>query len=119
MAIITCCSEPSEHIHEAAYNLLAPFLAELQASFRALESHPYNTFASYDPCGSDCSLASFSQNIPCFPFYMNFKTVAKIVFFIQATLRCIGGLPLKMCNILSSFSPTFPYLFVPFAELPN
>ena len=24
---------------------------------------------------------------------MNFKTVAKIVFFIQATLRCIGGLP--------------------------
>lgn len=36
MAIITCCSEPSEHIHEAVYNLLAPFLAELQASFRAL-----------------------------------------------------------------------------------
>lgn len=68
MAIITCCSEPSEHIHEAAYNLLAPFLAELQASFRALESHPYNTFASYDHYGSDCSLASFSQNIPCFPF---------------------------------------------------
>ena len=26
---------------------------------------------------------------------MNFKTVAKIVFFIQATLRCIGGLQLK------------------------
>lgn len=36
MAIITCCSEPSERIHEAVYNLLAPFLAELQASFRAL-----------------------------------------------------------------------------------
>ena len=80
------------HIHEAVYNLLAPFLAELQASFRALESHPYNTFASYDPCGSGCSLASPFQNILCYPFYVNFKTVAKIVFFIQATLRCIGGL---------------------------
>ena len=31
---------------------------------------------------------------------MNFKTVAKIVFFIQATLRCIGGLPI--------FSKTYP-----------
>ena len=27
---------------------------------------------------------------------MNFKTVAKIVFFIQATLRCIGGLQIKV-----------------------
>ena len=27
------------------------------------------------------------------PFYVNFKTVAKIIFFIYPTLRCIGGLP--------------------------
>lgn len=48
------------------------------------------------PCGSGCSLASPFQNILCFPFYVNFKTVAKIVFFIQATLRCIGGLPAEL-----------------------
>ena len=26
---------------------------------------------------------------------MNFKTVAKIIFFIQPTLRCIGGLQVQ------------------------
>ena len=41
------------------------------------------------------SPASPFQNILCFPFYVNFKTVAKIIFFIQPTLRCIGGLLLK------------------------
>ena len=44
------------------------------------------------PFGSGCSPASPFQNILCFPFYMNFKTLAKIIFFIQPTLRSIGGL---------------------------
>jgi hypothetical protein len=30
------------------------------------------------------------------PFYVNFKTVAKIIFFIYPILRCIGGLPAKV-----------------------
>ena len=54
--------------------------------------HLCNTYAGYVPFGSGCSPASPFQNILCFPFYMNFKTAAKIIFFIQPTLRCIGGL---------------------------
>ena len=39
---------------------------------------------------------------------MNFKTVAKIVFFIQATLRCIGGL---LVVILHHFFEIFPCFY--------
>ena len=34
---------------------------------------------------------------------MNFKTVAKIIFFIQPTLRCIGGL--QKCGVHSERIP--------------
>lgn len=52
-----------------------------------------NTYANYAHFDSGCSPASPFQNIPCCPFYMNLKTVSKIICFIQPTLRCIGGLP--------------------------
>ena len=58
--------------------------------------HLCNTYAGYAPFGFGCSPASPFQNILCFPFYMNFKTAAKIIFFIQPTLRCIGGLLLSI-----------------------
>ena len=53
--------------------------------------------------------ASPFQNILCFPFYVNFKTAAKIIFFIYPTLRCIGGLPPLLpsgINFAISISPT-------------
>ena len=64
--------------------------------------HLCNTYAGYVPIGSGCSPASPFQNILCFPFYVNFKTVAKITFFIYTTLRCIGGLLTlqRLCQFL-------------------
>ena len=63
-----------------------------------------NAYADYAPFGSGCSPALPFQNILCFPFYMNFKTAAKIIFFIQPTLRCVGGLHLHEQN--------FTYIFL-------
>ena len=69
------------------------------------------------PFGSGCSPASPFQNILCFPFYANFKTIAKIIFFIQPTLRCIGGLPKQKppCQhntYLTTWLLFYPILFV-------
>ena len=33
---------------------------------------------------------------------MNFKTAAKIIFFIQPTLRCIGGLRKELRNVVKT-----------------
>ena len=46
---------------------------------------------------------ALSDCLPFFPFYANFKTVAKIIFFIQPTLRCIGGLLLFISKTYPSF----------------
>ena len=79
--------------------------------------HLCNTYAGYVPIGSGCSPALPFQNILCFPFYVNFKTVAKIIFFIYPTLRCIGGLRYLHSNIyLSNETSLYPnqlFLFTP------
>lgn len=74
----------------------------------SLPPHPYHLqngehshIASYVPFGFGCSPASPFKNILCFPFYVIFKTVAKIIFFIYPTLRCIGGLRLDAGKIMA------------------
>lgn len=66
--------------------------------------HLCNSYAGYVPFDSGCSPASPFQNILCFQFYANFKTVAKIIFFIQPTFRCIGGLLRKLSKAASHSS---------------